>query len=101
MSIKMALIVLAIIVVASTGFGFVKGAVQQRKINREAAKNAPVPVESAKAGEDEAKKAAEKAKKIEETEKRKAEEKAQREKEKRMAEFKRPKRLGDETEDAD
>ena len=44
MSIKWALIFLALFAVASIGVGFIKGALQQRKINKEAAKNAP-PVE--------------------------------------------------------
>ena len=44
MSIKWALIFLALFAVASIGVGFIKGAIQQRKINKEAAKNAP-PVE--------------------------------------------------------
>ena len=53
MSIKWALIFLALFAVASIGVGFVKGALQQRKINKEAAKNAP-PVEKS-SGKDGAK----------------------------------------------
>lgn len=41
MSIKWAIIFLALFAVASIGVGFIKGAIQQRKINKEAAKNAP------------------------------------------------------------
>ncbi len=44
MSIKWMVIFLALFVLVSIGAGFIKGAIQQRKINKEAAKNAP-PVE--------------------------------------------------------
>ena len=58
MSIKWALIFLALFAVASIGVGFIKGALQQRKINKEAAKNAP-PVEKP-SGKDDAEKSADK-----------------------------------------
>ena len=41
MSIKWMVIFLALFVLVSIGAGFIKGAIQQRKINKEAAKNAP------------------------------------------------------------
>ena len=58
MSIKWALIFLALFAVASIGVGFIKGALQQRKINKEAAKNAPP--EEKSSGKDDGKKSAEK-----------------------------------------
>ena len=58
MSIKWALIFLALFAVASIGVGFIKGAIQQRKINKEAAKNAPP--EEKSSGKDDAEKSADK-----------------------------------------
>ena len=72
MSIKWALIFLALFAVASIGVGFIKGAIQQRKINKEAAKNAPP--EEKFSGKDDAEKSADK-------------------KPKKKPEVKRPKRL--------
>ena len=90
MSIKWALIFLALFAVASIGVGFVKGALQQRKINKEAAKNAP-PVEKSSgkdgakdksSGKDDAEKSADK----------KPEKKPEK-KPKKKPEVKKPKRL--------
>lgn len=80
MSIKWALIFLALFAVASIGVGFIKGALQQRKINKEAAKNAP-PVEKP-SGKDDAVKSAD----------RKPEKKPEK-KPKKKPEVKKPKRL--------
>ena len=80
MSIKWALIFLALFAVASIGVGFIKGALQQRKINKEAAKNAP-PVEKP-SGKDDAEKSADK----------KPEKKPEK-KPKKKPEVKKPKRL--------
>ena len=80
MSIKWALIFLALFAVASIGVGFIKGALQQRKINKEAAKNAP-PVEKP-SGKDDAEKSADK------TPEKKPEKKP-----KKKPEVKKPKRL--------
>lgn len=80
MSIKWALIFLALFAVASIGVGFIKGALQQRKINKEAAKNAP-PVEKS-SGKDDAEKSADK----------KPEKKPEK-KPKKKPEVKKPKRL--------
>ncbi|MBR0456585.1 MAG: hypothetical protein IJJ01_07935 [Firmicutes bacterium] len=41
MSIKWAIIFLLLFAVASIGVGFIKGAIQQRRTNNKAAKNAP------------------------------------------------------------
>ena len=80
MSIKWALIFLALFAVASIGVGFIKGALQQRKINKEAAKNAPP--EEKSSGKDDAKKSADK----------KPEKKPEK-KPKKKPEVKKPKRL--------
>lgn len=80
MSIKWALIFLALFAVASIGVGFVKGALQQRKINKEAAKNAPT--EEKPSVKDDAKKSAD----------IKADKKPEK-KPKKKPEVKRPKRL--------
>jgi len=89
MSIKSALILLAVLVVASTAVGFIKGAIQQRKINKEAAKNAPS--EEKNSGKDGAKGKV--------SEKDAADKKAKKEKPKKKPEVKRPKRLGDDAAD--
>ena len=80
MSIKWALIFLALFAVASIGVGFVKGALQQRKINKEAAKNAPI--EEKPSIKDDAEKSADK----------KPEKKPEK-KPKKKPEVKKPKRL--------
>ena len=90
MSIKWALIFLAVLVVASIGLGFIKGAIQQRKINKEAAKNAPPEEKSSgkggaedkSSGKDDAEKSADK----------KPEKKPEK-KPKKKPEVKKPKRL--------
>lgn len=99
MSIKNALILLAVLVVASTLVGFIKGAIQQRKINKEAAKNAPPDEKNSgkdgakgnTPGKDGAKETA--------SEKDAADKKAKKEKPKKKPEVKRPKRLGDDAAD--
>ena len=78
MSIKWALIFLALFIVVSIGAGFIKGAIQQRKFNKEAAKNAPPKEKSS--GKDSAEKSADK---------------KSREKPKKKKETKKPKRLVD------
>ena len=99
MSIKSALILLAVLVVASTAVGFIKGAIQQRKINKEAAKNAPP--EEKNSGKDGAKNktAGKDGAKGKASEKDASDKKAKKEKPKKKPEVKRPKRLGDDAAD--
>ena len=52
MSIKWAIIFLLLFAVASIGVGFIKGAIQQRRTNKKAAKNAPAEEKTSGKGEE-------------------------------------------------
>ena len=52
MSIKWAIIFLLLFAVASIGVGFIKGAIQQRRSNKKAAKNAPAEENTSGKGEE-------------------------------------------------